>query len=282
MQKLIKIFITAVIEKSPIKNSKYAHNKKYELEDYVIGILDILKNNSSWNSYSGIINGNTLRKKHYEWIKLGIYEKIYKKSLNEYFKKIPKTAELKYQSIDSTFIKDVNGSKESNYNATYKGGKGSSLKGIKVTSIVTAKGIPISVNVDSGNVSDLKTLPKALDNIIIECDTKKYSTHNRYKQYFLGDPGYDSKANHRILNKRRYKPIIKYNRRNTKNPKLFRDFDKQQSKIYKKRIIIENYHSWLKKFVKIRTFNEKKIYYFKGLLLLAISVIINRRIWNNS
>jgi hypothetical protein len=119
-----------------------------------------MKNNSSWNSYNGVINGNTLRKKHNEWVKLNIYEEVYEMSLNKYFKTVPKTEELKYQSIDSTFIKDINGSKESNYNAVYKGKKGSSLKGIKVTSIVTTKGIPISLNIDSGNRYDSVLLPK--------------------------------------------------------------------------------------------------------------------------
>jgi hypothetical protein len=92
-------------------------NKKYTLRDYAIGIIDVMKNNSSWNSYNCVINGNTLREKHNEWVKLNIYEEVYKTSLNKYFKQVPKTEELRYQSIDSTFIKDVNGSKKSKFNA---------------------------------------------------------------------------------------------------------------------------------------------------------------------
>src|SRR3984957_20235279 len=78
------------------------------LLDYIIGIIDVLKNNTSWNSYNKIMNGNTLRKKHYEWIKLGVYDHIYNKSLKKYMKNTRITEELKYQSIDSTFIEDIN------------------------------------------------------------------------------------------------------------------------------------------------------------------------------
>lgn len=47
---------------SPIQNFFYKRNIKYSIKDYVIGIIDVLKNNISRNSYSGLIQGNTLRK----------------------------------------------------------------------------------------------------------------------------------------------------------------------------------------------------------------------------
>jgi hypothetical protein len=62
---------------------------------------------------------------------------------------------------------------------------------------------------------------------------------------------------------------------------LIRKLNNKQKKIYKKRTIVENYHSWIKKFVKIKSLNEKKISSYRGLLLLGISIIINRRILKN-
>src|ERR1700761_3326382 len=107
------------------------------------------------------MNGNTLRKKHCEWIKLGVYDHVYKKSLKKYIKNTRITEELKYQSIDSTFIEDINGSKSAFYNKIYERRKGeatkgikiSSLittKGIKISSLITTKGIPISISIDGG------------------------------------------------------------------------------------------------------------------------------------
>ena len=104
---LIDEIIKSVHILSPIKNDFYKRNVKYSIKDYVIGIIDVVKNNISWNSYNGIINGNTLRKKHYEFVKLGIYEHAYANSLKKYLKSTKITEELKYQSIDSTFIEEL-------------------------------------------------------------------------------------------------------------------------------------------------------------------------------
>ncbi len=52
---------------SPKKNSFYRRNIKYTTENYAVGIIDVLRTSISWNSYSGLIDGNTLRKKHNEW-----------------------------------------------------------------------------------------------------------------------------------------------------------------------------------------------------------------------
>lgn len=282
LDKLINIFYDSVHKLSPFKNDFYKRNVKYTLKDYIIGIIDILKNHTSWNSYNGKIKGNTLRKKYNEWVKIGVFEDIYKMSLDKYFKIVRKTEELKYQSIDSTFIEDINGSNFSSFNAIYKRRKGESSKGIKISSIVSTNGIPLSINIDTAKDYDSPLLPKIINNFSVNCNTFKYKNHNRFKQYFLADAGYDSKYNIKLIKKIGYTPIIKYNKKNTKNEKLFRYFNNKEEKIYKKRIIVENYHAWIKKFKKIKCFYEHKIEYYRGLLLLGVSIIINRRINKNS
>ncbi len=175
-------------------------------------------------------------------------------------------------------MEDINGSKYASYNYIYKRRKGESSKGIKVTSIVTSKGIPISVCIHRGNKHDSPLLPNVVNSCVINTNTKKYSKHNRFKQYFLADSGYDSKNNHKILVNKGYIPIIIQNRKNIKDKKKLRKFNVNQKKIYKKRTIIENYHSWIKKFTKVKSLYEHNIDSYRGLLLLAISIIINRRI----
>lgn len=282
LTKPIKNLIERIVETvqilSPIKDDFYKRNIKYTINDYAIGIIDVLKNNTSWNSYNGIMKGDTLRKKHSEWSKLGVYEYVYKNSLNKYLKKTKITEELKFQSIDSTFVEDINGSKYATYNYIYKRRKGESSKGIKITSLVTSKGIPISVNINQGHNYDSPLLPNVVNNCVINTNTKKYSKHNRFKQYFLADSGYDSKNNHNILINKGYTPIIIQNRKNIKNKKLIRKLNTKQKKIYNKRVVIENYHSWIKKFLKIKSLYERNIESYRGLLLLGISIIINRRI----
>jgi len=156
--------------------------------------------------------------------------------------------------------------------------KGSATKGIKVTTVTTTNGIPISTHVTCGTNHDSKLLPVAVSKIAVNCNTYKYRNHNRYKQYFLGDSGYDSKQNIKLLLEKGYKPIIKSNPRGTKKKHLIRRFNKQENEIYKKRIIIENYHSWIKKFPKIKSIHEKLLHNYVGLLFLGMSMIISRRL----
>jgi hypothetical protein len=59
VNQVIDEIIDSVQLLSPVKNDFYKRHIKYTIRDYAIGIIDILKNNISWNSYSGIINGNT-------------------------------------------------------------------------------------------------------------------------------------------------------------------------------------------------------------------------------
>jgi hypothetical protein len=228
------------------------------------------------------MNGNTLRIKYNEWVNMGIFENAYKNSLKKYLKSTKKTEELKYQSIDSTFIEDINGSKYATYSGIYKRRKGVSSRGIKITSITTTNGIPISVNINPANQYDSPLLPNAINKRIINCNTKKYSNHNRYKQYLLADRGYDSKKNYTKVINEGYTPIILQNTRKIKNKKFIRTLNTKQKKIYKKRLKIENYHAWIKKFPKIKSLYEHNIEYYKGLLLIGICIIIKRRTINNN
>ena len=74
---------------------------------------------------------------------------------------------------------------------------------------------------------------------------------------------------HNFLIIKGYIPLIAQNKRNIKNKCLLRTFNKKQKKIYKRRHIVENYHSWLKKFKKIKCLYERKMENFKGLLFIG-------------
>ena len=278
---VIKKIVDSVHYLSPIKNDSYRRHVNYTIEDYIIGIIDVLSNYVSWNKYNGYMKSDTLRKKHKEWTKLGVYDHAYKLLLEEHLKQNGKTEELKYQSIDSTFIADVNGCKEAEYSGIYKTGKGISDKRITITSVVTKSGMPISIDLNSANRHDSPLLPTAINRRMICCNTKKYRRHNRYKQYLLADKGYDSKKNHKFLKEKGYTPLIAQNIRGTKDEKLIRNFSEKEIKIYKNRTKIENYHSWIKKFHKIKYLQERNLEYYKGLVLLGVSIIISRRIVKN-
>ena len=52
--------------------------------------------------------------------------------------------------------------------------------------------------------------------------------------------------------------------------------------IYKKKLIIENYYLWLKKFVKIQSLYERNINSYKKLVYLANVIIVSTRINKNN
>ena len=108
IKKFTKIFKENSIKLSPIKNHFYERNVKYTIDDYIIGTIEVLKNYTSWNSYNGKIKGDTIRKKNIEWSKLGIYESLFI-DLQKINYKTRKCVKLKYQSMDSTNIMDING-----------------------------------------------------------------------------------------------------------------------------------------------------------------------------
>ena len=92
---LLKVLQKSVDTLSPIINSTYRHNIKYSDEDYIKEIIDVLESSAIWNRYNETINGNTLRKKHSKWVKLGIYNHVYKNILNKYFNKTNISEECK-------------------------------------------------------------------------------------------------------------------------------------------------------------------------------------------
>ena len=49
-----------------------------------------------------------------------------------------------------------------------------------------------------------------------------------------------------------------------------------------KRHKVENFFSWMKRFVKIKHIYEKNLENYKGLLFLAFSIILARRILKNN
>ena len=267
----MNLFENIVIQLSPIKNSSYRRNCKHTLKDYIKGIIEVLHTNISWRSYKGPINGRILNNKHNEFVKLGIYDKLYEECLKKYLKK-NKTAKLKYQSIDSTFIKNEYGIEGQGRNKLYK-----SKKGVKLSAIVDSNGIPLGISIDPSNIHDSQLVENVLQSITVNTNTRKYRNHNRYKQYFLADAAYSSAYIRTYLMKKGYIPIIAHNKRNTKNKKLIKTLNKKQEKIYKKRIIIENFFSWIKKAPKIKHFYEKTVASYKGLLMLRIAIIIAKR-----
>jgi len=253
------LIMESIIEKMESgKNAIYRKNIKFSTKEYICAIIEVLSNNISWRKYNGKIDGRVLNNKHNYYVKLGVYEELYKINLEKYLDKNKK--ETKYLSIDSTYIPNKNGINCTGRNIFYK-----NKNGIKVTALVDNKGVPLKVDIEKGNHHDAFIAPKIINTM------DKNKSNNKY---VLADKGYDSEKIRTLLREKNYIPIIP--KRKTKR-NIKKSLKNKHKKIYKKRIIVENTFSWIKMFAKIDKLYEKTIKSYNGLLLLAISIIIFKK-----
>jgi len=264
----IKLFTKFVIK---FTKPKKWRTRKYTEYEYIKELVKFVKCGVYWRRYNRKINGRVLNNKHHEYIKLGIYKAFYKQLLEKYFKN-NKTTKLKYQSIDTSFVPNKYGVKISKRNKYYK-----NKKGIKISTIVDKYGIPISIFLIGAHRNDSITVNDTIMRMLIKTDTKKYKNHNRFKQYFLADKGYDTKSVRDILKKKHYISIIAHNKRNTKNTNKIYKLTQIEKIKYKKRIIVENYFGWLKIYPKMSYFYEKTIYSFENLVYFISAILLFNR-----
>jgi hypothetical protein len=253
----------------PIKDQKYNHVSKWNMNDYIDGIIDVLINTHSWRKYEGIISGRVLNNKFNEFCKHNLFKETYKLILEDYFLK-NKTEKLKFQSIDSSRICNK---LCTSYEYSKEGGK---KNGMKLLVICDAFGVIIAICVVPGNVHDSKTIEDIFKNMLINTNTEDYSKNNKYKQTLLADTGYYSENNIKIIKSLGYIPIMNKNIGNTKDYKIINRIMHQRennAERLNKRHIIENYFSWIKKYPKIDRLYEKNIDNYEQMVCLISSFI---------
>lgn len=266
--------ITQVIEKNYPRTSG---NIKYSYEDILSSLILFTTTQVSWRQFQGKIPGKYLNSLHLQFVRKGIYEKINGHLLELYLEK-DRSLKLKYQSIDSSFIANKRGLTNTSpkfiTNNRYNGRKNY----LKISHLVDSKGVVLGSHIISGNRSDCKSVDDTIDNINVNVNTLKCSKNNKHKQYLLADSGYDTKEIHKNLISRGYTPIIKPNKRNTKDESKKRKLTVAQDKIYKKRTIVELSFAWTKSYAVINQNYEKTIPSYNGLLILCNSIILSKKI----
>lgn len=220
------------------KSFNFSHKQqKYSLSEYLIDILYVLKTGIAWRDLRSHINWNSVYKVFIKLNSFKIFEISYGILLNKYFKKSSKY-KLKYISSDTSFIPNKKGKNLIGYNKFYN-----RKNGTKISLITDSKGIPFNVKCYKGNMNDSKILEDHLKNGNIV----NINHLIPYNNYFLADPAYDTKIIREQLKEMGYNPLIVQNKRNIKNTEKIIKLNKNDKKIYNKRLIIE------------RTFNEIKI-----------------------
>jgi len=243
--------------------------KKYDITLIINEIYYILKTGLSWRNYRGPINYNTLFYYNNKLSKERIFEKAYIKLLNDYYK-TNKQTKLKYQLIDTTFIRNKLGSENISLNKFYRNKKCS-----KISLLTDELGIPISIIYDKGSKADISFTKENINKTLIKINTKKYMNNNKFKQTLLADKGYTSKQLKDDLSKEGYKIIVPP-KKNSKN--IFQIEDKI---IYKKRMKIEQIFSRLKQYRRIDTRYERKTINYISFVYASLIKIVSNIIKTN-
>jgi hypothetical protein len=274
-KKLKKIIIKNIKSIFPNKYSFKYKTQKHDVSDIVDAIVFILRNDINYTRM--IINnipGKTLNT-HINFLsKVNIFETTYKQLLRKYLKK-SKCNKLKYQSIDTSYIYNSQCGENLKRNTNYKG-----KKGIKISAIVDSNGIPISILAKDANEYDSTFVEDNFDKLLIDADTIKYKGNNKNKQYFLADKGYDSKKVRELVSKKGYIYICPQNKRNIKTESKIVKFSENYKEKYRKRIIVENFFSWIKKNKRLQLIREKYVNTFMMFINVANILIIHKNIYN--
>ena len=135
--------------------------------------------------------------------------------------------------------------------------------------ILTDKeGIPLSTFITSANTHDVTVATNTIDNIAIKRPSYKSKDKQKKKHNLCLDKAYHSKEVEQEIIKRGYIPHIRHRR----EEKLF--YIKHPAR----RWVVERTNSWHNRFRKLFTRYEKKDENYLGLVELANSLIVYRRL----
>ncbi len=261
--KLLKIHIIKIsnLNKSFDFSKK---QQKYSIDEYLNEILYVLKTGISWRDIRSHINWNSIYKVFIKLNSYNIFKISYVDLLNKYIKKSP-NKKLRYISTDTTFIPNKNGQDLKGYNSYYN-----RKNGTKISLICDSKGFPLEFECYTGNKHDSKILIEQLKEISL------MSHHNtiKNKKYFMADGGYDSIKIKEEIRKLGYEPLILQNKRNIKDKTKIIKFNKEERRIYKKRLVIERFFSKLKSCKRLMNRYDSKIESFKGFIYLGLIKMI--------
>jgi hypothetical protein len=269
------LLIKAILENVKQNKNIFKHfnktykTQKYELVDLLPAILDMVKYNYGWRFNEKLktvkCHWSTIYKMYTKLNKFGILKNTYILMLNKYIKLTP-SKKLKIILTDTSTIYN-----KYNTDIVERNKINKNKNVMKISIITDSNGIPINVQIYSGNLHDSNILEQQLqDEFYINS-----LILDKYKKYFLADKGYDSTKLRNILTESNFYPIIAHNKRNIKDENKIKRLSKNEKKIYKDRIEVEHTFSKLKmQNNRLNYVNEKKSINYLGFLYIAFCKMI--------
>lgn len=128
------------------------------------------------------------------------------------------------------------------------------------------KGLPLLIVISGANTHDVKLLAVTLDGVIINRPSEDAAKQNLYL-----DAGYFGETAQREIEERGYIPHVR--------PRGEEIEEKDKNPDFKvRRWVVDVCHAWFNRFRKLLVRYEKMERSYRGLLMLAASVIVSRKI----
>lgn len=263
-KKYINLCASYLKETFPKKYNFHNVHQKYSAKNIIIEVIYILKTGVSYGNYRGYVNAKTLNKHVLFLADHNVFDIVYNNLYKKYIKH-NQYSKLKYLSVDSSVLLNKNGKESTGRCVQYR-----FKKGVKISIVADSQRIPLDIIISKGSTSDYQ---------LFNLHAKQSRVNNHIDTvfpYILADKGYDSEKIRNMCTMMNCTPIIDYNRRNTVNKKKLKMLTTKEKVIYKKRIIVENSFSLLKKFRRVQLVYDSKISTFTAFVKLAYGLILSR------
>jgi len=133
--------------------------------------------------------------------------------------------------------------------------------GVKRSTLIDGRGVPLAVAVDGANVPDQKLLAATLDNIPIE----RPDPSTQKPQHLCLDKGYPGEPVDQQVRQRGYQPHVP--RKSNESPKP------KRRRSPARRWKVERTHSWLNRARRLLIRWEKKVANYLGFLHLQFAIV---------
>ena len=183
-----------------------------------------------------------------QWTKQSIFKDAYRSLYKLYVTK----KKGKYHCIDTSYIKNIYGQDCTGRNPTDRG-----RLATKLSAIVDDTGVPVSLYLCPGNVSDHKTVQPTLD-----CRIGRLDSHIP----LYADKGYDSKDTRQKIRNAKY--IDRVGKRRIWTHRI----------VNRKRGVVERFFSWLDKYRRLILRYDALISSYESMTWLAACRFVSARI----
>lgn len=182
------------------------------------------------------------------WVESGVFEATYKALLSLYQKR----RRAKFYVADATYVKNAYGRDCIGRNPTDRG-----RKATKVTAIVDDGGVALSITAAPANTSDQKLLQGAI--------AQAFSPLLKGTP-LMADKGYDSRSNQQIVRSAQLRD------------RLFRRKTRISKRASARRIVVENFFSWLDKHRRLLFRFERRVQTFLAYTIFASGQVLASRL----